>query len=98
MPALAKVVEGLTREMSLLYSEGFNDDVGSAKEHLPLTIGVGRGLTYKHYGELQVSPGTYPATVGVMDKTSIVGGFRFPEQNGDNCRSIQDHLGRPCSS
>jgi hypothetical protein len=63
-----------------------------------LTASVRPNLTFNDDGELDEICGTHQAAVGAVDELGLEGGFGFPEEDGDQCRSVQDHLGRPRSS
>jgi len=96
--ALAKVEEGLARDVRLLDGERFDDDVSSAEKNITLTAGVWPNLAFNDDGELKEVCGAHQTMVGVVDELNVEGGVGFPKKDGGERGSVQDHLGRPRSS
>ena len=81
--ALAKVVEGLAREMRLLDSNGFDHNANAAKQCVALLGDLNAELTFDDNREFDEIAGGYTAARGAADGLNVEFGIRLFSQNGD---------------
>jgi hypothetical protein len=81
--ALAKVVEGLAREMRLLDSHGFDHNANAAKQCVALLGDLNAELALDDNREFDEIPSGYTAARGAADGLDIEFGIRLFRQDGD---------------
>ena len=96
--ALAESPPGLACRLRLFRSDRLQFDLCPSKEPIKLVAGCGTEAAFEDNCSLQESGGGYAAGGGRGNGSFEALCVGFPEQDGQDCRRVDDHLGSPLSS
>jgi hypothetical protein len=83
----SEIVEGLARDVRLLYGERLNDDASPAEKHIALERDFRPGLAFDDYGDFEKAPGTDETTTGIMDEPRVSVGVGFSEPTANSAEA-----------